>query len=121
MAVSCLPMVNLLVSGVTPDASTNFVTDAQAISKSYEWSMKFIKAGTDGDPILTIEVSNDNVNWCNPYFELDGVTPLTFTLTDTITTAFDEILPYRYVRVTADANGTTTGTVEIQFVIVSDT
>ena len=122
MADSCLIMRNLVDdgTGLNADATTTFCTEPYPINKSVEWSLKFIKVGVTGDPILTIEASNDKVTWCNPYLELDGVTPLTFTLDQVAQTAFDDIFPFKYIRVCGIPNGTTTGTIEIQYVAVQD-
>lgn len=92
------------------DATASISSDAQEITRSYEVSFQFVKSGTNGNPIVTIEVSNDNVNWNNPYLDTDGVTPITFELANTSTIAFDQLIPFRYVRVSSVANGTTTGT-----------
>lgn len=114
-------IIDLKVGGnATIDASTNFSTDAQQISRSYEWSLTFTKSGTDANPILSVEVSNDGVNWTNPYVESDCTTPITIELVDTQETVFDSILPYKYIRVSADANGTTTGTIAIKLNLIID-
>ena len=92
------------------DATASISSDSIEISRSYEPGFQFVKTGTDGDPIVTIEVSQDNVNFNNPYLSADGVTPLTFTLDTASKVAFDSIIPFKYIRVSSVANGTTTGT-----------
>lgn len=103
---------DLVVSGnPVLDAGAIFTSDMQELSRSYELSFQFVKAGTDGNPILTVEVSLDGVNFSNPYIDIDGITPITFELVNTSTIAFDSIIPFKYVRIVNDPNGTTTGTI----------
>jgi len=92
------------------DATASITTDSIEISRSYEIGFQWVKSGTDGNPIITIEVSNDDVNFANPYLSADGITPLTFTIDAVNKVAFDSIIPFKYVRLSSVANGTTTGT-----------
>lgn len=102
---------NFVISGSDVlSASVSASTDSIELSRSYEPGFQWIKTGTDGDPIITIEVSTDDVNFNNPYLSADGVTPLTFTVDTASKVAFDSILPFKYVRMSIDPNGTTTGT-----------
>lgn len=89
--------------------------DAQAIADfcveqefcfSYDWSLQVEKYGADGNPLITLEVSDGGVKWdklhaCSTDVLLDE---------DSITFIYD-ILPSKKFRICIAANGTTTGTV----------
>jgi hypothetical protein len=74
---------------------------------SYDWSLQISKSGADGNPLVTLETSEDGVNWdkihdCATNVEMDE---------DSVTFIHD-ILPSKYFRVCVNANGVTTGTIK---------
>ena len=103
------------------DASASFSTDAQELSRSYEYSFTFTKSGTDGNPIVKVEGSHDGVNWVNPYVKgEDCDIEITKELTANPDTLFDAIFPYKYIRISGEPNGTTTGTLSIKLALTID-
>ena len=93
------------------DASATTETDVLTIEGLNNYSITFVKSGTDGNPIVEVLGSNDGVNFVNPYFEDNGSTAWTFELTDTINgteDAFDFL--FKFFRIKTIPNGTTTGT-----------
>ena len=93
------------------DASATTETDAITIEGLNNYSISFIKTGTDGNPIVEIEGSNDGVNWSNPYKEDNGTTVLTPELDETVNSIRDGgNWLFSQIRVKTIPNGTTTGT-----------
>ena len=103
------------------DASASTTTDAFSVDSSMEWSLIAVKTGTDGDPTIEIEGSNDGTNWKNPYKDPDApANPLIMTLDEAENSAFDDIFPFEQYRVKTEPNGTTTGTLSYVLSIFRD-
>ena len=121
--MSCNITVPLKVADLAGpfDASVGFTTDAQTISKSYEWSLIFLMNGLDADPNYLIEVSHDGVNFFR-YYQTE--TPIVLTgATDSTTGlvgAQDTYLPFNYFRVVYDPLTVTTGTIMPTWTILKD-
>ena len=78
----------------------------QELCFGYDWDLQVIKDGANGDPLLTIEVSNNAIDW-NVYHECAKD-----VLLDDDTIRFvDDMLPSKYFRLCVQANGTTTGNI----------
>jgi len=73
---------------------------------SYDWSLQVTKDSADGDPLITIEVSNDGVNW-NSYHDCAA----DVLLDDDSIRFIDSMSTDLHYRVCMKANGTTTGTI----------
>ena len=103
------------------DASASTTTDAFSLDKSLEWSLIAVKSGTDGDPTIEIEGSNDGVNWKNPYKDLvTPANPLIMTLDEAVNSAFDDIFPFEKYRIKTEPNGTTVGTLSYVLSVYKD-
>lgn len=87
------------------DASISFCIPVQELCFNYSWYLTVEKIGTDGNPIVTIEVSNDGVGWLKYACDISGT-----VLTDDITGFKDTDISAKYLRLCFDPNGTTTGT-----------
>jgi hypothetical protein len=72
---------------------------------SYHWDLQLIKTGADGNPLISVEASNDGVNW-NEYNACAGDVLMN---QDSIR-FIDDMLPSKFIRVCMKANGVTTGT-----------
>lgn len=106
--------IQLLVDGVFGiDATTTTTTDALDFGRSYKWSVIAKKFGCDGNPVITIEGSNNGSDWINPYFDKDTNAPIEIELNEIVNTAFDDIFPFSYFRVRTEQGTNTTGTVEL--------
>jgi hypothetical protein len=84
----------------------DFCSLSQELCFSYDWSLQLIKDAADGNPLITVEVSNDNIHW-------DAYHPCAIDVLmnqDSIR-FIDDILPSHYFRVCVKANGTTTGNI----------
>ena len=86
------------------DASATVCTTAQELCYNYDWFLTILKDGTDGNPTMTVEVSNNAVNWVTYNCKANGV-----TLTDDYTGFTDDSIPAKYFRLCFEPNGTTTG------------
>jgi hypothetical protein len=84
----------------------DFCSESQVICFSYDWSLQIIKDAADGNPLITVEVSNDNIHW-------DAYHPcaVDVLLNQDSIRFVDDILPSKYFRVCVKANGTTTGNI----------
>lgn len=85
---------------------TDFCSNSQELCFSYDWSIQFLKVGANGNPLITIEVSNDNINWdcysvCSTDYELDA---------DSIR-FIDDIMTSKYIRICVESNGVTNGNI----------
>lgn len=93
------------------DATVTTETDALTITNLHNFSITFVKSGTDGNPIVEVLGSIDGVSYVNPFFEDDAVTTWTFELTDAVNGTEDEdLFLYNYFKIKTIPNGTTTGT-----------
>ena len=90
------------------DASLTGCTTTQELCYNYDWFLTILKTGTDGDPIVTVEASNNGVNWVTYNCKANGV-----TLTDDYTGFTDDSISSKYFRLCFEPNGTTTGTLTI--------
>jgi len=108
-------LVPLLVGGSPSiDATIQTSTEKSDYGRSYKWSVTAKKIGTDGNPIVHIEASNNGVDWVRPYVDVDG-NEIIWTLDDaTNNSIFDEVFPFDQFRLTTEPNGNTTGTVEYE-------
>jgi len=94
------------VSLIDSQAISDFCSDSKEFCFSYDWHLQVVKSGANGNPLLTFEVSDDNVNWdnyddCAVDVEMTG---------DSITFK-DDMLSPRYVRLCVKSNGVTTGSI----------
>ena len=86
-----------------------FCSVSQELCFSYDWSLQLVKNGANGNPLISLEISNDNVNW-NEYHEC--AKDVLFDDVDNTMRFIDEILPSRYFRICVKDNGVTTGTID---------
>ncbi|MCK5642456.1 MAG: hypothetical protein KAJ19_16740 [Gammaproteobacteria bacterium] len=112
--------------GVSPqDVTATFSTDPISVSQSYEWSIVANKVGTNGDGKLIVEGSHDNAIWASVYspnvdVEAGTGTALEWLLTSEVTTVFDTIFPYPFIRLSYVPNGTTAGTIDFTLALYHD-
>ena len=87
------------------DATLSFTSRSITRGRSYDWSLILLPVGLDADYLISLEVSDDNVNFA-PY-------KLTNTLIDhTINEViFDDVLVGSYFRFKYAPNGNSTGTI----------
>jgi hypothetical protein len=104
------PIIELLDN---VDASQNQTSNGECLTLNYAWEVEVIKLGTDGNPILIIERSNDNVNWSNLVESCHG----DLVLDDIVNSVSDDTFPMQYIRVKTLPNGTTTGTLKAKLKI----
>ena len=98
------------VSGVAVTAraaSASFTTDSLEIKYNHGWALQFVENGTDGIPLLTIEVSDDGTNWV-AYKASATAVDMTIPANRLL---FDSIFTPRYFRVVYDKGAATIGTV----------
>jgi hypothetical protein len=97
-------------SGV--DASSTQVSTAIEIGcgQDMRYLIQLVKTGLDGDPKLFLEESLDNIVWtCVPnYLEVDE----SFAFDEDQIAIRDSYFMGKYIRLTMEPNGTTTGTVD---------
>lgn len=103
------------VGGVAAiDATSITSTGAFTIDNLNDYSITFVKTGTDGNPIIEVQGSNDGTNWVNPYLESDGVTEVTMELDATSNSVRDRLtFGFKHIKVYTIPNGTTTGTISM--------
>lgn len=98
---------NFTSDGTSHDATVSETSESLESCYKYEWSVAPIQSGLSvGDPIYTIEVSNDDTNW----FEYNSLS------TDvSVDDAVDDIhLAWIYMRIVYNAGTETTGTIEFE-------
>ncbi len=91
------------------DATASFTSEAVQRSRSYDWSLILIPTGLDADYKITLEVSDDGVNYAA--YKLDGQL-IDHTKSCPI---FDSILIGDFFRFKYDPNGNSTGTISATF------
>lgn len=72
----------------------------------YIWFLQIVKSGADGNPLFTLEASNDGVNWDTWHCDFENV-----ELIDNSVSFHSHYFGAKYLRLCMEANGTTTGTV----------
>ncbi len=87
------------------DATNTFTTDAIKLIRSYDWNVILIPSGLDANYKVTLEVSDDNVNFVT--YKLDAQT-MPFGENSII---FDSLLAGEYFRVSYDPDANSTGTI----------
>lgn len=90
-------------------ASVNQTSAGECLTLNYAWEIEVIKSGTNGNPILIIERSQDNVNWSNYVEACHG----DLIMDETVNSISDDTFPMQYIRVRTQPNGTTTGTISV--------
>ena len=97
---------------LTGEPIASLTTKSFKIRGSYDWSVQLDKNGVNGNPKLTIEHSNNNVKFI-PYSKTtEGI-----VLKDDTSIFFDDMFAAEYVRFTIDANGATTGTIDLSMLV----
>lgn len=94
------------------DATVGTETDGLTTSFLQGYSITLVKDGTDGDPMVEVQGSNDGLTWVNPYLDEDEL-PLIIPLDELTNSIRDTALwMFRDIRVKTIPNGTTTGTLK---------
>lgn len=94
---------------VDKDATQSFTSKSIRRERSYDWSLIMLPVGLDADYRITLEVSDDDVNYSD--FKLvDQLIDYTENFT-----IFDSILIGTYFRFKYDPNGNSTGTISASF------
>lgn len=93
-------------ASATSVAIADVCSDKIELCYDYVWFLQVFKSGADGNPLVTIEASNDCVHWdtwseCMKEAELDSDS----------CSFHDHYFGAKYLRLCIDANGTTTGTI----------
>ena len=103
----------LLLDDVDASVQVSGAENSQCLN--HMWTVEVCKTGTDGNPLILIEESNDKTNWF-PYIDKeicsDCIINSEILLTEEKTLIKDEFFPSLYIRATLKPNGTTTGTVK---------
>jgi len=84
----------------------DFTSESREYNYSRDWDMIITKSGANGNPLVTIEASHDNINW----FEYNNKST-DVAIDEDYIRFVDEILPLKFMRIRVQANGTTTGTI----------
>lgn len=94
-------------------AATTFTTDSIEFTSSYNWCLQITLSGTDANPLITIERSNNDTNWD------DYSTPDTseIEMTESSISFEDTKMTCRYLRVHFNDNGITTGNVSMKLIL----
>lgn len=87
-----------IIDAYSPEQSLCFI---------YTWDLQIIKTGANGNPLFTIQCSNDGDNWDNYHADATD-----YELQDNSVSFIDDVFPARFMRVQMKANGTTAGTVK---------
>lgn len=95
-----------LLTLIDNESIVNFYSESQSVCFSYDWDLIIRKEGADGNPIITIEVSHDNINWVEYNNKSTNV-----IIDEDYIRFVDDILPLKWIRIKVIANGTTTGTI----------
>ena len=104
-----------LIQIIDAQAIADFYSASQLLIQDYGFAIQFTKVGSDGNPLITIECSNDGVDW----FDLDALS------TDVPVVAAGVMLEkkiflQKFIRVKVEANGATTGTITAQLFLRTD-
>ena len=83
------------------DATNNFITDSIDIDYDWVFSIQTVMSSLTGNPKLTIQCSNDNVNWVN-YTSVSTNVDLTNTSNHMI---IDDNYPCQFIRLKYEAGG----------------
>ncbi len=95
-----------LTTLIDNQAIADFTSESREYLYSRDWDLIISKSGADGNPLVTLEVSHDNVNW----FEYNNKST-DVAIDEDYIRFVDEILPLKFMRVKVVANGVTTGTI----------
>lgn len=99
------------------DASVGFTTDLQKLEYDHVWALQAILAGVDGSPTLTINGSDDGVNFV-PYKTASTSVDLTVVANRLI---FDKNFAPTYFQVVYTPGGATVGTITLDFELKTTT
>ncbi len=118
--------------GQAKAANLPFTSDPVTIRTSYEWSIIFNFDGVDADPIISVEGSNDEIEFTNIASEITStprgvVTPVMILLTKSFSDPINgvnsvkaETFPFKWLRINYDPNGATSGTVTALLALMVD-
>lgn len=84
----------------------DFCSNTQEFCFSYDWSLQIIKSGANGNPLVSLEISEDGSSWDRLHECATDV-----LVDENSLTFIYDILPSKYFRVCVKANGTTAGTI----------
>lgn len=98
---------------VDVDATIDFTTDAYTFCNSHDWAISLTTVGLVGDPVYTVQVSNDEITWYDYALEATNV-----AIIDSI--AHDR-MSFLHLRVKYLALTTTSGTVDVFLSFNNDT
>lgn len=89
------------------DATSDFTTDAYEFCYSHDWSVSLNELGlVGGPPTYTVEVSNNNTKW----YDWD-VLSTNAAIQDSVDAPY---MSFKYMRIVYSANGTSSGTVDVE-------
>jgi len=98
------------------DASLDEVFESRSQCLNYGWFLEIKKTGTDGNPKVLIEQSQNGVDYV-PYIDKDICSDVIedgfVLINEDVFAITDEFFHGNYYRVSYFANGTTTGTIDI--------
>ena len=84
----------------------DFYSDTFSACFNYAWELQVVKLGADGNPLITLEVSMDEVNWDTYHIESTN-----YEMIDNSVTFFDDLFAFKHFRIGVQANGTTAGNI----------
>jgi hypothetical protein len=84
----------------------DLTSDTLSACFNYAWELQIVKSGANGNPLITLEVSMDEVNW--DYYHLMATG---YELSDDSVTFFDDLFAFKHFRISVLANGTTAGNI----------
>lgn len=96
----------ILLKIIDNEPISDFCSITQELCYSYDWSLQLYKDSANGNPLITLEVSNDGVNWDSLH---DCAVDVVFD-EDSLTFIYD-IMPSINFRVCVKSNGVTTGNI----------
>jgi len=96
----------ILIDLIKDEAIADFCSVSQELCFNYAWHLQVVKTGYDGNPLVTIEVSNDNVNW-----DKFHTSSTNYALVNDSVTFKRSVSPFKYIRICVASNGVTTGTI----------
>lgn len=91
------------------DATLSFTSRSIERRRSYDWSLIFLPVGLDADFKVSLEISDDDVNF-SPYKLTSQL--IDHTINESI---FDSILVGDFFRIKYEPNGNTAGTISVSF------
>lgn len=99
--------MSIVIIGENIDASLPFESEPVRFERSYDWSLILLPTGLNADYRITLDVSDDNINFVN--YKLDNQL-IDHTKPEII---FDSLLPGDWFKIIISPDSNTSGTLNI--------